>query len=152
MIDTISYVRELKVVRSILSFSDDLHKQVAIMAWKNGSMVATGVNCFPKGIKVTLDRLEKPFKYKYMLHAEEKLILNAGRTGVELKGSTCVLTWVPCLNCARLLIDAEISTLIMVWEDIAKLKKYNLDDSLELLEESAIRVIRVDKDGVQISG
>jgi dCMP deaminase len=46
------------------------------------------------------------------IHAETNAIIQAALHGVSTKGSTCYVTHFPCINCAKVLINAGISRLV----------------------------------------
>lgn len=60
------------------------------------------------------------------IHAEANAIAWAARCGVATKGTTIYCTSTPCINCARLIINAGI-------EVVVYLHPYRLNDGLELL-------------------
>lgn len=89
--------------------STDLSTQNgAILVDSSGIPVAWGANRFPKGVIETTERLERPAKYMYVVHAEHSAILNAGRNGIKTDGLTMYGTWVACNECAKSIIDAGI--------------------------------------------
>lgn len=71
-----------------------------------------GYNGLPRGVEDTADRMERPAKYLWTSHAEENAVAQAARIGVSLKGCTAYVTHTPCARCARILIQAGISTII----------------------------------------
>jgi dCMP deaminase len=46
------------------------------------------------------------------IHAETNAIIQAALHGVSTKGSTCYVTHFPCINCAKVLINAGITRLV----------------------------------------
>lgn len=73
---------------------------------------STGYNGMPRGIQDTPERLERPEKYFWMEHAERNSVYNAARVGIPLKGCTMYLSWFPCMDCARAIIQAGIVRLV----------------------------------------
>jgi dCMP deaminase len=79
---------------------------------------STGYNGFPRGIRDDVpERLERPEKYFWIEHAERNAIYNAARVGVPLKDCTLYLSWLPCMDCARAMIQAGISRLVVDREE-----------------------------------
>ena len=46
------------------------------------------------------------------IHAETNAIIQAALHGVSTKGSTCYVTHFPCMNCAKVLVNAGITRLV----------------------------------------
>jgi dCMP deaminase len=76
----------------------------------------TGYNGFPRGVQDTLperwDR-ENGEKYFWVEHAERNAIYNAARHGAALDGCTMYLNWLPCMDCARAIIQSGIVRLVV---------------------------------------
>lgn len=71
------------------------------------------------------------------MHAEANAIVWAARYGIKLEGSEIHITNLPCLNCARLVVNAGI-TRVVYDED------YRIHDALRLFREASLRVDRFD--------
>ena len=84
----------------------------AILVDGSGRVVAWGTNCFPKGVVESPERLERPAKYLYVVHAEHASILYAARNGVKTEGLTMYGSWVACNDCAKSIIDSGIIKVI----------------------------------------
>lgn len=67
------------------------------------------------------------------VHAEANAIAYAARWGVGLEGAQIVVTDQPCLNCARLIVNAGIAFVVYV-------RPYRLQDGVQLLQEAGIPV------------
>lgn len=80
----------------------------AVLVDQLGNVVAWGVNRFPHGVKEITERLERPTKYLYVIHAEQSAILNAARHGVKTEGLTMYGNWVACNECAKSIIDSGL--------------------------------------------
>lgn len=97
---------------------DPSSKIGAVIVNADKQIVATGFNGFPRGIEEwQLDRWERPIKYKYVSHAEANAIFNAARAGVSVAGSTLYLVGfgpptVPCIECAKAVIQAGITHIV----------------------------------------
>lgn len=46
------------------------------------------------------------------IHAETNAIIQAALHGVSTKGATCYVTHFPCMNCAKVLVNAGITRLV----------------------------------------
>ena len=87
----------------------------AIIVGNDNEIVSTGYNSFPRGLDDTIvERQERPEKYFWFEHAERNAIYNAARIGVSTKGTTMYLShWFPCADCARAIINAGISKIVL---------------------------------------
>lgn len=76
-------------------------------------VVATGYNGLPRGVEDRSERMERPAKYLWTSHAEENAVAQSARVGVKLKGGTAFVTHHPCSRCARSLIQAGITAVVV---------------------------------------
>lgn len=67
------------------------------------------------------------------VHAEANVVAFAARLGLPLYDSTLYCTHAPCIDCARLLVNAGVATVIFH-------KGYRSCDGLELLIENGVEV------------
>ena len=75
---------------------------------------STGFNGFPRNSNDLADhRHKRPLKYKWTEHAERNAIYNAGRKGTSCLGAKLYINWLPCTPCARGVIQAGISEIIV---------------------------------------
>ncbi len=51
---------------------------------------------------------DRPAKYHYIEHGERNAIYNAIRTGAKLDGATLYITFTPCPDCARAIVQTGI--------------------------------------------
>ena len=105
------YYGELKAVTSL---SEDMDRKVGAIALDSDcNIIATGCNNPPKGVIIKIERIVKPDKLKWMVHAEASLVANAANRGVSLKGSTVLVYGkYPCQTCAGLLIEAGVKEIV----------------------------------------
>ncbi len=96
-----------------LEHSDDpVTKNAAMIVTNGGDVVAWGVNRFPAGIEKSPERLQRPKKYDYLIHAEQDAIAAAAKAGQSTNGAVLVCPWAPCVDCARLIIQSGFSELV----------------------------------------
>ena len=69
-----------------------------------------------------------------MLHAEANAITKLARSSNNSEGSTLYVTAAPCIECAKLIIQAGIKRVVYG-------EKYRLDDGLKLLRKANIEII-----------
>ena len=73
----------------------------------------------------------------YVLHAEANAITKVAKSGNSSDGSTLYVTASPCIECAKLIIQAGIRR--VVYRD-----EYRLTDGIDLLRRAGIEVEKVD--------
>ena len=73
----------------------------------------------------------------YVLHAEANAITKVAKSGNNSQGATLYVTDAPCLECAKLIIQAGIKRVVYVIE-------YSVRDGIELLRRAGIEVCKYD--------
>jgi len=58
------------------------------------------------------ERFIRPEKYNYFEHAERNAIYEAAKNGIKLDGGTMFTHNMPCINCARAVIQSGITTVV----------------------------------------
>ena len=96
-----------------IAHSDDPHRKVGCVIVKDDDILVEGANKILNGAKVTPERLEKPAKYIWIEHAERTAIYRAAKDGICLDGSTMYMSWWPCIDCCRAIINSGIKHLVV---------------------------------------
>lgn len=136
----------------IASKSKDPDTKVGcVIVGPDNEIRSTGYNSFPRGINDDVsERLVRPLKYKFVEHAERNAIYNAARMGVSLKGCTLYVPWYPCTDCARGIIGAGISKVVIdyspdnPWFDPERMQRWkeDMDISISMLGEAGIPILK----------
>ena len=132
------------LVYEVSKKSKDLSTNIgAVIVGEDNEILSTGYNSFPMGAKDDLlERQQRPLKYDYFEHAERNAIYLAARNGHKLKHSKLYTNGIPCMNCARGLIQSGIHTIVThsLWEEkfIHESWLQELERSKELLLECGI--------------
>jgi dCMP deaminase len=71
--------------------------------------------------------------FPYVLHAEANAISKLARSNNNSEGATLYVTASPCLECAKLIIQAGIKRVVYG-------EPYRIEDGLELLKKAGISV------------
>ena len=74
-----------------------------------------------------------------MLHAEANAITKIARSGNNSDGATLYVTDSPCIECAKLIIQAGIKRVIYG-------REYRLTDGIDLLRRANIEVIYLNEE------
>ena len=94
--------------------SDDPRTQVGcVIVGADGEMQSEGWNSLAQGVQRIPIRLQSPEKYLWIEHAERNAIYSAARRGVALKGGVIYAQLMPCADCARAIIQAGITEVVL---------------------------------------
>jgi dCMP deaminase len=107
----ISDAELMREARKLASYSRDETK-VGCAISNGREIVAGGFNDFPANVSRSILRFDRPEKYFWTEHAERNAIYSAARTGTRLHCCTAAVTWYPCCDCARAVIQSGISHLV----------------------------------------
>ena len=80
------------------------------------------------------DGYENNLTKPYVLHAEANAITKIARSNNSSDGATMYVTASPCIECAKLIIQAGIKRVVYS-------EHYRLEDGIELLKRAGIEVI-----------
>ena len=130
--------RYLRMARIWSENSHCKRLQVGALIVKNNMIISDGYNGTPSGFENTCED-ENNVTVPYVLHAEANAITKIGRSHNSSDGATLYVTASPCLECAKLIIQAGIKR--VVFEE-----KYRLDDGLKLLSKANIELIHLHQD------
>ena len=105
-------------------------RQVGALVVKEGMIISDGYNGTPSGFENICEddnNVPKP----YVLHAEANAITKLARSSNNSDGATIYITASPCIECAKLIIQAGIRRVVYG-------EKYRLTDGIDLLERAGI--------------
>jgi dCMP deaminase len=104
----------MSMAELVASKSKDPSTKVGcVVVTEDKVVAATGYNGLPRGVQDRSERMERPAKYLWTSHAEENAVAQAARVGAKLKGGTAFVTHHPCSRCARSLIQAGVTTVVI---------------------------------------
>ena len=124
-------LRYLRMARIWAENSYCKRRQVGALVVKDKMIISDGYNGTPSGFENVCeeDSVTKP----YVLHAEANAITKLARSSNNSDGSTLYVTASPCIECAKLIIQAGIKRVVYA-------EKYRLDDGIKLMERAGINV------------
>ncbi len=111
-------------------------RQVGALIVKERMIISDGYNGTPSGFENICED-ETGATKPYVLHAEANAISKIAKSGNSSDGSTMYVTASPCLECAKLIIQAGIKR--VVYKD-----EYRLTDGIDLLKRAGIEVVKLD--------
>ena len=125
--------RYLEMARIWAKNSYCTRRQVGALVVKNNMIISDGYNGTPSGFENVCEDdngITKP----YVLHAEANAITKLARSSNNSEGATIYITASPCIECAKLIIQAGIKRVVYG-------EKYRLTDGIDLLKRAGIEVI-----------
>ena len=111
-------------------------RQVGALLVKDRMIISDGYNGTPSGFENICED-ENGVTKPYVLHAEANAISKVAKSGNSSDGATLYVTASPCIECAKLIIQAGIRR--VVYKD-----EYRLTDGIDLLRRAGIEVEKVD--------
>ena len=124
-------LRYLRMARIWAENSYCKRRQVGALVVKDKMIISDGYNGTPSGFENVCE--EKDVTKPYVLHAEANAITKLARSSNNSDGSTLYVTASPCIECAKLIIQAGIKRVVYA-------EKYRLNEGIELLERAGIKV------------
>lgn len=113
-------------------------RQVGAILVKDRMIISDGYNGTPSGFENVCED-ENGVTKPYVLHAEANAITKVAQSGNSSEGATLYVTASPCVECAKLIIQAGIKR--VVYKD-----EYRLTDGVDLLRRAGIEVEQVESE------
>ena len=110
-------------------------RKVGCLVVKGNMIISDGYNGTPSGFENVCED-ENNVTKPYVLHAEANAITKIARSGNSSEGATMYVTASPCIECAKLIIQAGIRR--VVYAD-----PYRMDDGVQLLKKVGIECVQV---------
>ena len=110
-------------------------RKVGALIVKDKMIISDGYNGTPAGFENVCED-ENGLTKPYVLHAEANAITKIACSNNSSKGATMYVTTSPCIECAKLIIQAGIKRVIYS-------EKYRLEDGLDLLRRANIEVVYI---------
>ena len=125
-------VRYLKMARIWAENSYCERRKVGALVVKDKMIISDGYNGTPAGFENVCEDANNVTK-PYVLHAEANAITKIARSNNNSEGAPLYVTASPCIECAKLIIQAGIKRVVYG-------EKYLLTDGIDLLERAGVIV------------
>ena len=122
--------RYLRMARIWAENSYCRRRKVGALVVKDKAIISDGYNGTPSGFENVCED-ENGVTKPYVLHAEANAITKLARSTNSGDGATLYVTASPCIECAKLIIQAGIRRVVYG-------EKYRLDDGLKLLQRAGV--------------
>jgi dCMP deaminase len=110
-------------------------RQVGAILVKDKMIISDGYNGTPSGFENDCEDEDGTTK-PYVLHAEANAITKVARSNNSSDGATLYVTASPCIECAKLIIQAGIKRVVFS-------EKYRTEEGILLLTRANIEIIHV---------
>ncbi len=107
-------------------------RKVGALIVKDKMIISDGYNGTPAGFENVCEDEENK-TLPYVLHAEANAITKIACSNNSSSGATLYVTDAPCIECAKLIIQAGIKRVVYS-------RKYRLDDGINLLKRANVTV------------
>lgn len=107
-------------------------RKVGALLVKDRMIISDGYNGTPVGFENICED-DKGVTKAYVLHAEANAITKVAKSNNSSLGATLYVTDSPCIECAKLIIQAGITRVVYD-------RKYRITDGLDLLERAGIEL------------
>ena len=129
--------RYLRMARIWAENSYCKRRQVGAIVVKDNRIISDGYNGTPAGFENVCED-ENGATKPYVLHAEANAITKVAKSGNSSLGATLYVTASPCMECAKLIIQAGIKRVVYSEE-------YRIADGLDLLRRAGVEVVKFEK-------
>ncbi|MFA6676568.1 MAG: dCMP deaminase family protein [Bacteroidales bacterium] len=113
-----------------------VRRKVGALLVKNKMIISDGYNGTPSGFENVCED-ENGLTKAYVLHAEANAITKVAKSGNSSEGATLYVTDAPCIECAKLIIQAGIVRVVYR-------KDYRVKDGINLLKRVGIDILQLD--------
>ena len=110
-------------------------RQVGALIVKDKMIISDGYNGTPSGFENVCEDEDGNTKL-YVLHAEANAITKIACSNNNSRGATLYVTASPCIECAKLIIQAGIQRVVYS-------EQYRLTEGIELLQRANIETIYI---------
>lgn len=127
--------RYLRMARIWAENSYCERRKVGAIIVKDKMIISDGYNGTPAGFENVCED-ENGLTKPYVLHAEANAITKVARSNNSSEGATLYITASPCLECAKLIIQAGIKR--VVFNEL-----YRITDGIDLLKRAGIECVHM---------
>lgn len=115
-------------------------RKVGALIVKDKMIISDGYNGTPSGFENECEDGDNKTK-SYVLHAEANAITKVAHSNNNSNGATLYVTSSPCIECAKLIIQAGIKRVVFS-------EKYHTEEGIELLKRAQIEVAHIEEEKI----
>ena len=143
--DKKQYMLDLRYLKMAQIWAENSYckrRQVGALVVKDQMIISDGYNGTPSGFENVCED-DNNVTLPYVLHAEANAITKLARSSNNSEGSTLYITDSPCIECAKLIIQAGIKRVVYA-------REYRLTDGADLLRQAGIQVDFIDRSASKV--
>ena len=125
-------LRYLRMARIWSENSYCTRRKVGALLVKDKMIISDGYNGTPSGFPNVCEDADNR-TFPYVLHAEANAITKVAKSYNSSEGSTLYVTDSPCIECAKLIIQAGIKRVVYS-------KPYRITDGIDLMKTAGIEI------------
>ena len=141
------YYMNMAVAASLRSTC--MRRKVGAVIVKDNRILATGYNGAPCGLPNCIDNCNRCYRSAhnipsgqmldmcYAVHAEQNAIMNALKTGEDLKGAVLYVNTYPCVTCFKLTVQSGI-------KEVYYIDEYENEFTKQMAEEAGVELVKLD--------
>lgn len=132
------YLLDTRYLRMARIWSENSYcrrRRVGALIVKNQMIISDGYNGTPSGFDNVCESPEGS-TFPYVLHAEANAITKVARSNNSSDGATLYVTASPCMECAKLIIQAGIKRVVFS-------ELYRITDGLDLLRSAGVETLYI---------
>ena len=126
-----------------------IRRKVGAVIVKDNRILATGYNGAPSGLPNCIDDCKRCYRSAhnipsgqmldmcYAVHSEQNAIMNALKTGEDLKGAVLYVNTYPCVTCFKLTIQAGI-------QEVYYIDEYENEFTKQMAKEAGVKLVQLD--------
>ena len=126
----------LRLAQNWAMLSHCTRKKVGAIIVKDRMIISDGYNGTPSGFSNHCEN-EEGETHWYVLHAEANAILKVAKSTQSCNGSTLYVTYSPCTDCSKLIMQAGITRVVY-------LEEYRDTNGLDFLRRAGVEVKKID--------
>lgn len=126
-----------------------MRRKVGAVIVKDNRILSTGYNGAPSGLPNCIDDCSRCYRSAhnipsgqlldmcYAVHAEQNAIMNALKTGEDLKGATLYVNTYPCVTCFKLTVQSGI-------KEVYYIDEYENEFTKQMAKEAGVKLVQLD--------
>lgn len=130
--------RYLRMARIWAENSYCERRKVGALLVKDRTIISDGYNGTPAGFENVCEDADGSTKH-YVLHAEANAITKVARSNNSSEGATLYITASPCVDCAKLIIQAGVKRVVFS-------ELYRITDGIDLLKRAGIECVHFSRE------
>ncbi|MCX7954051.1 MAG: dCMP deaminase family protein [Bacteroidales bacterium] len=131
-------IRYLKMAKIWAENSYCVRRKVGALIVKDKMIISDGYNGTPSGFPNICED-ENGITYPYVLHAEANAITKVAKSNNSSENATLYVTTSPCIECAKLIIQAGIKRVVFS-------ELYRANSGIELLNKAGVETVYIEID------